>query len=488
MSNAPSTRPRRSFATGSGDSKNSQHVPLSLKYDGEDVPVLIRLPDFSPQALLRETAPPSEAVPTAIVHPSAPVDQSTTPSPDSVIPSPADPAADKPAAQPPVVTEPAATELACQQVATTQVAASETAQPKTDAPDVAAPSASPPGREQSTDKYPKAADSETTPSSSEGSQRKNRRRKRGGRKQHGNQSDKVEVASRQPDQRRREARPNGRRRTESSTVSNRRDEHILAFDKSRWLIGAGLIVVAGVTFFALRGGSEDQPEPAQPWAGSDPSIVKSADPVSAPEADLWPAGQDAGSVEHAGHDETTAAAQSVVASDTPPPAETGPWAAQSQQQTADSFDPNALPVADYASSPPPITAPANVPAPSTPSDSGPVSAWPSESSTPAQPTSITTPVNAWPDAAMAEPAQTVPSGTPAGYYPSQPAGYTTTTATAGPSGYGDASPIGATQQQTETNQEPSISGSTADPGSQLNGTIAIPRPRANNEYNGSSVY
>lgn len=465
MSNSQSNR--RRLAPESADSTSPQHNADDLRYDGDGVPVLIRLPDLSPEAHSR--APSATAAthvaPAKAAQTNPPVQQQA---PGAAKPAPTSTEASTPDALP----TPSASRSAA-------ASSQPTSGPSRVAEDWDVDSQGDATTGDQADETPSASSTtQSTPATAEGSPKKRRRRKRSGRQQDGQPADQVTFTS--PPGSRRGASPKG---TSTKDVV-RQDRNILAFDRSRLLIGVGLVVVAGLTYFALRGGGDDSADTAGTWVGSEiGSLLPTSDPQAEAEVDLWPANEGA----QVSHEESKPLdpAPSETAAGSHWPAEPG------QPSEASQYDSATMPEVDYSYSAPPIMAPTNgqnstPPDYAVPSNEGTTSGWPTDSTIPVQPVSAEQPVQAWPDAAMADPAQNAPSGAPNGYYQSQAAGYTSPPVTA--EGYGE-TPAVRTGRLETTSPYPGNSTLTADnPGSQLNGTIEIPRPRANNEYNGSNVY
>ncbi len=449
MSNSDKKRPRRSFATGTAPSTNPQHGGDGLRYDGQEVPVLIRLPDLSPQALLRKPAekpqkPESPAMsmptpttrsknkPPTLEH-SKPV---KAPSPSATTTTPT--------AKPPVV----------------EAKASQT---------TAAPSSDEP----SSGDQSNTTTTESTPATAEGSSRKRRRRNRGGRNAKGDQRDKVQSMSPATSRRSSEQQTT----TTATTNVARKDRNILPFDPSPLIIVTGLLVVAGLTYVVMTGGDEEPTDPVGTWSdGVGGHVVQSVEEPPEPEAILWPPENASPAISN----------DSTLAYETSPtPAATAPvpdpvWPIEAGRQPVNSYDSATIPPADYSYNTAPNSVPTHIPDGVMPRSNEPTLGWPTESLTPAEATSTAAPVSSWPEAAMA-----APNTAPSGRYASQPARYTESSRPV--SGFPE-EPAARTGR-LETGPYPGRSLEvTASPGSQLNGTIEIPRPRANYEYNGSSVY
>lgn len=529
MSNAHSNRrPRRSFTTGAAASPSSHQFAHGLKYDGEEVPVLIRLPDLSPQALLREPAanaaaaalaptlamrPESrpepqqptdvpEVEPASATHP-APIETATSeteetsvaaPSPEAGasraegLPAEAPEPATLPISGPEAISDSSDNDDSVAAAPRTRAIASheKTAEPdaannkaNTNAADRSAAG----NRAVASERPPRTSAASEPGASGEKGANQRRRRRRSGAEGDGDPRQRSELAKRH------DARRSAGRRTGPSTTQVNQDRHILAFDKTRLAIGAGLVIAAGLTFFALNGGDDDAVQPADTWAaGNIEPGVQAVDPVTEPELDLWPADGPT-PASHAA--ELTPQAESV-ADNTAPAGAATVWPAEPAAPAADTLGAESIPAADYSYNAPPITAPTNGQSYqpreyAAPSGAEQVSGWPSDSSTQVQPTSATLPVSNWPDAAMTPTEGTnATEGTPNGFYQTQAAGYTTPSATT--EGYDQATSVRTGRRETPATNTSGATNATANSGSQLNGTIEIPRPRANNEYNGSSVY
>ncbi len=502
MSNSQTNqRPRRSFAKGADPSASPQSRVDRLKYDGEDVPVLIRLPDLTPQALLRQPAPAAAGQNESPLEPAAqpPMEQ-----PQAVAAGPETAGESGPAA---------AAELPNPQTAgqaektpdagagtgettggTDPLEAATTSQPATTAAKSLSAGSESADEASSTDDQARGA-TKTPVGGSRGSStssagavgRSDRIPSRQRRRPSEQRTGQRNHSKGRGETGRRSGRPGSTAKT-----SPRQPASILPFDKTRLTVGAGLVLVAGLTYFALRGGGEDTAVPVDAWAGGESNQVASdVQPISEPEMDLWPAGTG-----------TPAAGpeQSVTQHATPvtEPANEPVWPNDAAQPaapptaTADVTGGTSLPAANYTYNSPPITAPTNGPEYEAPAytaagDAEPVTGWPSDQGSEIQPTSATSPAVGWPDSGVTPSAtNNQPSGTTNGYYQSQPAGYTTSPEPTG--AYGSAPSVRTGRLETATPNLGDTSNTTATSGSQLNGTIEIPRARANHEYNGSSVY
>jgi len=470
--------------------------------------VLIRLPDLSPQALIREPNA-AAAAPQEPPHDTSPA--AAKPIADAAVVAASENSSPQPEATQPdsvVATAngtPATIQLTVDPVTVAKSTEGEKSNTssidttsKESAPDDSVPVAS--SVVQTTaaaamDEQAEGSSQGTTAPTSGSSARRRRTRSRDGQGQDRQQNDKVRPGSQS------ESRRGTKRRTSRATQEVPTEHNILAFDKTRLSIGAGLVVVAGLTYFALSGGgSEDPAEPADGWAGNETgAVVQTVEPIAEPEMDLWPADHTAQVNHEASSQQPQSAAHSHETSDANPV-----WPADStQQQAAQSQDPTGMPAADYSYGAPPMTAPTNARGYAdanydAPRNEAPTDGWPSESpttiqpasasesSTTIQPASTSESVNGWPDAAMSTPAPTqAPAAAPQGYYyPSQAAGYTSPQTPTG----GTNAPVARTGRLSTGPYPGGPATTTNNPGSQLNGTIEIPRPRANNEYNGSNVY
>ncbi len=450
MSNSSKKQPRRSFATASPHS-TPQHVGDGLRYDGEDVPVLIRLPDLSPQALLRERAAKPK-------KPESPAASMPTPTPTA-----------RRKNEPPALEHSKPVKAAS---STTVASKPPTDKPLATEPEISQAIAEPPSGEPTLEDQTNTTNTKPTLATVEGSPRKRRRRNRGGRNEKTDQRDKVQSMSQE------ESRQLGQRRTASTPNVDRQNRNILPFDPSPLIIVTGLLVVAGLTYVVMTGGDEEPADSADNWsAGATERVVQSIEETPEPEANLWPPDEASPST----HDESALAYEAPPAFETTPAAPVPVWPTESARESANSYDSDTIPTTNYSYNATPIVPSKNIPNTITPRSHEPSLGWPMESMTPARPTSTTGPVGGWPEAAMATPNIEAPGGR----YASQPARYTETSGRVSSFPEEPAARTG----RLETGPYPGRSlEATASPGSQLNGTIEIPRPRANYEYNGSSVY
>jgi hypothetical protein len=452
MSNANKKRPRRNSTAESPGSSDLPHVANGLRYDAEEVPVLIRLPDLSPQALLRAPAlkrrkpvSPATSTPvTATRNKKKTRDNKKPPVLELAKPVPA-------SASTPTAAPPAAAKLA-------------------DKPNVGKASDKQVSDDKSIDAQPDATATESTPAATEGSPRKRSRRNRGGRNDNTNQRDNRSAS--QPI-----SRQAGGRRNAPTTEVERQDRNILPFDASPLIIVTGLLVVAGLTYVVMNGGDEAPDDSTGAWSDikTEP-LAGTIEETTEPEVNLWPADDDPLEIQH----ESSLATQPPPAFEATTPTPVPVWPPEPGVQAAIPYDPAPYSADEFTYSAP-ATAPVNDPINVTPSGDGPTSGWPSESPTPPLPNSTSGPVNGWPEAAMATPTPDAPNNR----YASQPARYAE--APKRVDSFPNDPAIQTGRLETGPYPGPSFN-TTANPGSHLNGTTEIPSARANNEYNGSSVY